>query len=51
MSNDHFSFIFAAYAIAVIVVATMIASLAMDHRALKRALAKLPARDAGDDAG
>ena len=49
--TDHTGFIVAAYVIAFGVVAAMIASIIADHRALKAALAKLPARDGGDEPG
>lgn len=48
--SGHAVYIFAAYAIAVGIVVAMIASIKLDHRALKQALAKLPPRDGGDEA-
>ena len=47
--SGHAAYIFAAYAIAAGVVGAMIATIVADHRALTRALAKLPARDTPDD--
>ena len=49
MNVEHFGYIFAAYAIAAGVVAALIVSIMLDHRSLKDALAKLPARE-GDEA-
>lgn len=50
MNVEHFGYIFAAYAIAAGVVLALIASILIDHRALRSALARLPARESGDDA-
>ena len=47
---SHADYIVAAYAIAFGVVAIMIGSIMLDHRALKRDLARLPARASGDEA-
>ncbi len=48
--NDHTGFIVAAYAITALAVFGMVAAIALDRRALKKALVRFPARDAGDDA-
>ncbi len=45
MNGSHIDFIFAAYAITAIAIAAMIASIVIDHRALKKALARFPQRD------
>ncbi len=50
MNVPHIGFIVGAYAIAALVVAGMIMAIIADHRALKKALARFPARDAGTDA-
>ena len=42
--GPHADFIIAAYAVAALVVATLIAWVALDHRAQKRRLASLEAR-------
>lgn len=47
---SHADYIIAAYAIAAGVVAILIGSILLDHRSLKRELAKLPARESGDEA-
>ncbi len=47
--SGHTGFIAAAYVVAFVVVGAVIASIIADHRALKSALAKLPARE-GDEA-
>ena len=46
---SHADYIIAAYAIAVGVVGILIGSIMLDHRGLKRDLAKLPAREGGDE--
>lgn len=48
MNVEHFGYIFAAYAIAVVVVAGMIASIMIEHRSLKAALEKFAAREGED---
>jgi heme exporter protein D len=49
MHGTHLGFIVAAYAVTVFVIAAMIASIVLDHRALKRALARLPGRHGEND--
>jgi heme exporter protein D len=44
--GPYAEFIVAAYAAAIVVVATLIAWVALDHRALRRSLARLEARGA-----
>jgi len=44
MNVSHAGFILAAYAVTAVVVIGMIATLALDHRGLKRALARFPSR-------
>jgi len=48
--SDHAAFILAAFLIAGAVVAVMLGAILLDHRSLKRALAKFPPRDEGDGA-
>lgn len=50
MSGEHAGFIFTAYGIAIFVVGAMIASIIADHRALKKSLANLPAREGEGEA-
>jgi heme exporter protein CcmD len=45
MSVDHARFILAAYGITGVAIVAMIVSIVLDHRALKKALARFPARD------
>jgi heme exporter protein CcmD len=45
MNMDHFPFILGAYAITGLVVAGLIAWTWLDHRLLRKALERLPARD------
>jgi heme exporter protein CcmD len=47
--NDHAGFIVAAYAITAIAIVGMIAAILYDQRALKKALARFPARDGADE--
>ena len=47
MSEAHTGFILAAYAAAVFIVVAMIASIVLDHRSLRRALARLPGKPGG----
>ncbi len=49
MNGSHAAYIFAAYAIAVAVVAILTGSIMLEHRALKRDLAKFPAREGGEE--
>lgn len=44
MSDPHFTYIFASYAITAFVIAAMIAWTIVDYRRLRRALDKLPRR-------
>jgi len=46
--SDHAAFILAAFLIAGAVVAVMLGAIILDHRNLKRALAKFPPRGEGD---
>jgi len=46
--SDHAAFILAAFVIAGAVVAIMLGAILLDHRSLKRALAKFPPRGEGD---
>ena len=48
--SDHAAFIIAAFVIAGAVVAVMLGAILLDHRSLKRALAKFPPRGEGDSA-
>jgi heme exporter protein CcmD len=48
--SDHAEFIVAAYLIAGAVVAVMLGAIILDHRSLRRALAKFPPRGEGDGA-
>ena len=48
--SDHAAFIIAAFVIAGAVVAVMLGAIILDHRGLKRALAKFPPRGEGDGA-
>jgi heme exporter protein CcmD len=48
--SDHAAFIIAAFLIAGAVVVFMLGAIILDHRSLKRALAKFPPRGAGDSA-
>ena len=48
--SDHAAFILAAFLIAGAVVAVMLGAILLDHRSLKRALAKFPPRGEGDGA-
>ncbi|MFN3889740.1 MAG: heme exporter protein CcmD [Beijerinckiaceae bacterium] len=45
MSDKHFAFILASYAITAVVIGGMIAWTLIDYRRLRRALDKLPKRD------
>ena len=46
--SDHAAFILAAFLIAGAVAAIMLGAIILDHRSLKRALAKFPPRGEGD---
>ena len=46
--SDHAEFIIAAFLIAGAVVVFMLGAIILDHRSLKRALAKFPPRGEGD---
>ena len=46
--SAHAAFIAAAYGIAALAIGGMIAAILLDHRALKKALSRFPAR-AGDE--
>ena len=46
--SDHAAFIIAAFLIAGAVVAVMLGAIILDHRSLKRELAKFPPRGEGD---
>ena len=46
--SDHAAFIIAAFVIAGAVVVFMLGAIILDHRSLKRALAKFPPRGEGD---
>ena len=46
--SDHGAFILAAFLIAGAVVGLMLGAIMLDHRSLKRALAKFPPRGEGD---
>ena len=48
--SDHAAFILAAFLIAGAVVAVMLGAIILDHRNLKRDLAKFPPRGEGDGA-
>jgi heme exporter protein CcmD len=48
--SDHAAFLIAAFVIAGAVVAVMLGAIILDHRSLKRALAKFPPRGEGDGA-
>jgi len=48
--SDHAAFILAAFLIAGAVVVVMLGAILLDHRSLKRALAKFPPRGEGDGA-
>jgi len=48
MNAPHIGFIVAAYLVAAAAVIWMIASITFDYRALKKALARFPDRDAGE---
>jgi len=48
--SDHAAFIIAAFVIAGAVVVFMLGAIILDHRSLKRALAKFPPRGEGDGA-
>lgn len=45
MSDPHFAYIFASYALTALVIGAMIAWTVLDYRRLRRALDKLPRRD------
>ena len=49
MPDPHAGFIIAAYGLAFLVILGMILAILLDHRAQKRALAKLEARAAADE--
>ena len=47
MAHDpHTGFILAAYGLAAVVIATMLATIVLDHRALRKRLARFGTRDA-----
>ncbi len=47
MAHDpHTGFILAAYGLAAVVIATMLATIVLDHRALKKRLSRFGAREA-----
>lgn len=48
MSDQHFAFIFASYAVTALVIGGMIAWTLLDYRNLRQALDKLPKRDQDD---
>jgi heme exporter protein CcmD len=48
--SDHAEFIIAAFLIAGAVVAVILGAIMLDHRSLRRALAKFPPRGEGDGA-
>ena len=41
MDNPHFAYIFSAYAIAAVVLAGMVVAIVLEHRRLRRELARL----------
>ena len=45
MNGSHVDFIVAAYALTAVAILAMILSIVLDHRALKKALARFPQRD------
>ena len=45
MNGSHVDFIIAAYALTAVAILAMILSIVLDHRALKKALARFPQRD------
>ncbi len=49
MSDQHFTFIFASYALTALVIGGMIAWTIIDHRRLRSALDKLPGRNQESD--
>lgn len=50
-ADPNFGFVIAAYAIALVIVAGMIFAIARDYSALKRELARFPARERREDGG
>jgi heme exporter protein D len=49
MSDSHWGFIVAAYVVTAIVIGGMTLKILLDYRALKRALGRMAAADAGRD--
>jgi heme exporter protein CcmD len=45
MNGSHVEFIVAAYAVTAVAILAMVVSIVIDHRALKKALARFPQRD------
>jgi heme exporter protein CcmD len=45
VNGSHVDFIIAAYALTAVAILAMILSIVLDHRALKKALARFPQRD------
>ncbi len=49
MNGSHIEFIVAAYAVTMLTVIAMIVAICHDHFVLKKALARFPARDVGEE--